>query len=76
MIKHTINNNFYSSIMKKHMILAAGVALVTAAISVFAFVNNEKNSIDELFNANVEALADNENVCYYRYLNRYVSILS
>lgn len=46
--------------MKKHMILAAGVALVTAAISVFAFVNNEKNSMDALFKANVEALADNE----------------
>ena len=46
--------------MKKKIFLAAGAVLVAAAVSVFVCVNNERNSMDELFNANVEALADDE----------------
>ena len=46
--------------MKKNMILAVGAVLVAAAFSAFVYVNNEKNSIDDLFNANVEVLARNE----------------
>ena len=46
--------------MKKHILLAAGAVLVVAAVSVFVYVKNERNSMDELFNANVEALAQQE----------------
>jgi hypothetical protein len=46
--------------MKKNILLAAGAVLVAAAVSVFVYVKNENNSMDELFNANVEALANNE----------------
>ena len=46
--------------MKKNIFLAAGAVLVAAAVSVFVCVSNERNSMDELFNANVEALANNE----------------
>ncbi len=46
--------------MKKNIFLAAGAVLVAAAVSVFVCVSNEQNSMDELFNANVEALANNE----------------
>lgn len=51
--------------MKMHMILSTGAALVAAAISIFVYVENGKNSIDEFFNANIEALADSEtdNTC-------------
>lgn len=43
--------------MKRIIILAAGVFLLAAAMSVFVYVNNGSNSINEMFNANVEALA-------------------
>ena len=33
---------------------------MAAAVSAFVYVKNERNSMDELFNANVEALADDE----------------
>ena len=46
--------------MKKNMILAAGAVLAAAAVSAFVYVNNGRNSMDDLFNANVEALARNE----------------
>ena len=46
--------------MKKNMILAAGAVLVAAAVSAFVYVNNGKNSMSDLFNANVEALASGE----------------
>ena len=42
--------------MKKNMILAAGAVLVAAAVSAFVYVNNERNSMSDLFNTNVEAL--------------------
>ncbi len=54
--------------MKKRMFLAAGAVLVAAAVSAFVYVKNENNSMNELFNANVEALANNEGtpvkICY------------
>lgn len=43
--------------MKKKIIFAAGAVLVAAAVSAFVYVNNEKSSMSDLFNANVEALA-------------------
>lgn len=46
--------------MKKNFLVAAVVALVAAAVSVFFYVNNGKNEMDDFFNANVEALADDE----------------
>ena len=46
--------------MKRKMILAAGAVLAAAAVSAFFYVNNERNSMSDLFNANVEALARNE----------------
>ncbi len=42
------------------MILAAGAMLAAAAVSAFVYVNNEKNSMSDLFNANVEALTQDE----------------
>ena len=47
-------------IMKKTFLLAAGAVLLAAAVSAFAYVKNESNSMDELFEANVEALTQNE----------------
>lgn len=46
--------------MKKALFIAVGAALVAVAVSVFTYVNNGKNEMDNLFNANVEALADDE----------------
>ena len=42
--------------MKKTFLLAAGAALLAAAVSAFVYVKNENNAMNELFNANVEAL--------------------
>ncbi len=49
-----------TTIMKKSLLIAAGAALASIAVSVFVYVNNGKNGADEFFNANVEALADGE----------------
>ncbi|MCM1177413.1 MAG: hypothetical protein NC115_08105 [Bacteroidales bacterium] len=47
--------------MKHKFLLAAGAAIVTAAaVSVFIYVRNGNNAMDEFFNANVEALASDE----------------
>ena len=43
--------------MKKNIILAAGAVLVAAAVSAFVYVNSGRNTMDDLFNTNVEALA-------------------
>lgn len=48
------------SIMKKKFFATVAVAIVVAAVSVFVSVNNGKSGKDDLFNANVEALADDE----------------
>ena len=45
--------------MKKTMYLAAGAVLV-AAVSAFVYVNNGRNFMDDLFNANVKVLASQE----------------
>lgn len=50
--------------MKKTVILAAGAALVAAAVSVFAYVNNKENNSASLLKANVEAMMDNESSGY------------
>ncbi len=46
--------------MKKSFLIAAGAALVAIAVSVFVYVNNGKNETEDLFYANVEALAGDE----------------
>ena len=46
--------------MKKKVILAVGTLLFTAAVSTFVYVSNERKSVDELLNANVEALTEGE----------------
>ncbi len=46
--------------MKKSFLTAAGTALVAIAVSVFVYVNNGKNETEDLFYANVEALASDE----------------
>ena len=46
--------------MKKMILLAAGAVLLVAAVSAFVYVKNENNSMREMFNANVEALARGE----------------
>ena len=57
--------------MKRKLLLAAGAMLAAAAVSAFVYVNNEKNSMSDLFNANVEALtnseSDYEDNIWYRY---------
>ena len=50
--------------MKKNILLAAGAVLLAAAVSAFVYVKNENNSMNELFNANVEALARGESGGY------------
>ena len=47
--------------MKKLVLIAAVVVMSAAAVSAFVYVNNGKNSMGELFNANVEALTAGEN---------------
>ena len=44
----------------KLLFVGIGVVLLAAAVSILVYVNNGKNSMAEIFNANVEALADNE----------------
>ena len=46
--------------MKKTFLLAAGAALLAAAVSAFVYVKNENNAMNNLFEANVEALARGE----------------
>ncbi|MCM1177407.1 MAG: hypothetical protein NC115_08085 [Bacteroidales bacterium] len=63
--------------MKHKLLVAAGAVLAAAAVSVYVYVQNGNNAMDEFFDANVEALADNEDgvasipciratsICYY-----------
>ena len=46
--------------MKKKIIFAATAVFMTASVSVFTYISSERNAMDELFNANVEALAHDE----------------
>lgn len=46
--------------MKKNLFFATGGAILTVAVSVFLYVNGVQNTDDEVFNANVEALAEQE----------------
>ena len=54
--------------MRKPVLIAAGAVLLAAAVSAFVYVKNESNSMNELFNATVEALARFEDggtqLCY------------
>lgn len=54
-------NNFYKKlkIMKKKILLAAGAAMLAAAVSAAVYVEN-LNKTDNFFSANVEALSMNE----------------
>ena len=44
-----IINQLNLSIMKRSLVLAAGAVLVAAAVSAFVYVNNGRNSMDDLF---------------------------
>ena len=46
--------------MKKKIIFAATAVFMAAAVSVFTYISSERNAMDELFSANVEALANTE----------------
>ncbi len=48
--------------MKKSFLIAAGAALVSIAVSVYVYADNGKNEMEDLFYANVEALAETEGV--------------
>lgn len=50
--------------MKRSLVLAAGAVLVAAAISAFVYVSSGRNFMDDLFNANVEALAASQETDY------------
>lgn len=39
--------------MKKSILIAAGAAFAAMAVPIFVYGNNEKNEMDDLFNANV-----------------------
>lgn len=66
--------------MKKKIFLVAGAVLVAAAVSVFVRIDNDRNSMDELFNANVEALVAGESsdsqACYRYCYNKPSSVCS
>ena len=53
-------NNLIFKTMKKAILLAAGAVLLAATVSTFVYVKNGSDSMDELFDANVEALTQNE----------------
>ena len=46
--------------MKKKIIFAATAVFMAAAVSVFTYISSERDAMDELFSANVEALANTE----------------
>ena len=46
--------------MKKKIIFAAAAVFMAASVSVFTYISSERNAMDNLFNANVEALANSE----------------
>ena len=46
--------------MKKNLISLTGAALLVMAVLTFVYVKNDANKNNEIFNANVEALADEE----------------
>ncbi|MCM1177402.1 MAG: NVEALA domain-containing protein [Clostridium sp.] len=46
--------------MKHKLLVAAGAVLAAAAVSVFVHVRKGNNVMDEFFDANVEALANDE----------------
>ena len=46
--------------MKKVLSIAAVAALVAAAVSISVYVNGGRNEMDDLFYANIEALARSE----------------
>ncbi|MCM1177417.1 MAG: NVEALA domain-containing protein [Bacteroidales bacterium] len=46
--------------MKTKVCVVIGATLIAMAVSLFFYANDQKNAIDDFFNANVEALADGE----------------
>ena len=63
--------------MKKALSIAAVAALVAAAVSISVYVNSGRNEMDDLFYANIEALANDEGVsvkeCYTKIYGSYQS---
>lgn len=51
------------------MLLATGAVLIATTVSAFVYAKSESGSMDRLFNANVEALADTETGGYQFYYN-------
>lgn len=60
--------------MKKNLISSTGAVLLVMAVLTFVYVKNDANKNNEIFNANVEALADEEEgstttdtyaICFY-----------
>ena len=47
-------------LVKKKIIFAAAAVFMAASVSVFTYISSERNTMDGLFNANVEALAISE----------------
>lgn len=48
--------------MKKNLFSLTGASLLVMAVLTFVYVKNDANKNSEIFNANVEVLADDENV--------------
>lgn len=48
--------------MKKNLFSLTGASLFVMAVLTFVYVKNDANKNSEIFNANVEVLADDENV--------------
>lgn len=69
------NNSFkfYQKIitMKNKMAIAVGTMILTAGMAAFIFASSERNVMENLFDANVEALARSESgskaMCYSQY---------
>ena len=69
------NNSFkfYQKIitMKNKIAIAVGTMILTAGMAAFIFASSERNVMENLFDANVEALARSESgskaMCYSQY---------
>ncbi|MDE6871820.1 MAG: hypothetical protein K2J62_06860 [Bacteroidales bacterium] len=60
--------------MKKALSIAAVAALVAAAVSISVYVNGGRNEMDDLFYANVEALANDEGIGRTMCLQSYMRV--
>ena len=57
--------------MKNKIVIAVGTFILTAGMAAFVFASSERNVMENLFDANVEALARSESgskaMCYSQY---------